>query len=177
MRSPGFEQFAPCDYAHRIGKRRSREEEIAFFEAVSQGVDQKRNASLELLDRGGWDFFLSALAETHCVGHQLWHLHDPSSAHHDPALVRRLGGDPVRTIYRMLDSVVADHLTRLEHSYGKASFDAEALHENFAALIEALVKNKPSAAKGQYLKTIFLSSTMGPSVPVDVREAGKLTTG
>jgi len=60
---------------------------------------------------------------------------------------------------------------------GKASFDAEALHENFAALIEALVKNKPTAAKGQYLKTIYLSSTMGPSVPVDVREAGKLTTG
>jgi large subunit ribosomal protein L1 len=71
----------------------------------------------------------------------------------------------------------ADKFGIVHAPIGKASFDAEALHENFAALIEALVKNKPSAAKGQYLKTIYLSSTMGPSVPVDVREAGKLTTG
>jgi large subunit ribosomal protein L1 len=71
----------------------------------------------------------------------------------------------------------ADKFGIVHAPIGKASFDAEALHENFAALIEALVKNKPSAAKGQYLRTIYLSSTMGPSVPVDVREAGKLTTG
>ena len=71
----------------------------------------------------------------------------------------------------------ADKFGIVHAPIGKASFDAEALHENFAALIEALVKSKPSAAKGQYLKTIYLSSTMGPSVPVDVREAGKLTTG
>ena len=65
----------------------------------------------------------------------------------------------------------ADKFGIVHAPIGKVSFDAEALHENFAALIEALVKNKPSAAKGQYLKTIYLTSTMGPSVPVDVREA------
>jgi len=59
---------------------------------------------------------------------------------------------------------------------GKVSFTGEALHENLTAVIDALVRNKPSAAKGQYLKTLYLSSTMGPSVPVDVREAAKLTT-
>jgi large subunit ribosomal protein L1 len=71
----------------------------------------------------------------------------------------------------------ADKFGIVHAPIGKVSFDVEALHENFSALIEALVKNKPSAAKGQYLKTIYLTSTMGPSVPVDVREAGKLTTG
>ena len=59
---------------------------------------------------------------------------------------------------------------------GKVSFEADALNENFAALVEAVVKNKPAAAKGQYLKTIYLCSTMGPAVPVDVREAAKLST-
>lgn len=60
---------------------------------------------------------------------------------------------------------------------GKASFPGDKLHENLAALVEALLRNKPSASKGQYLRTLYLASTMGPSVPVDVREAAKLTTG
>ena len=59
---------------------------------------------------------------------------------------------------------------------GKASFDAPALEKNLSALIDALVRAKPSAAKGQYLRTLFLSTTMGPSIPVDVKEAAKLTT-
>ena len=59
---------------------------------------------------------------------------------------------------------------------GKVSFSDEALHENLTAVIDALVRNKPSAAKGQYLKTLYLASTMGPAVPVDVKEAAKLTT-
>ena len=59
---------------------------------------------------------------------------------------------------------------------GKVSFEDDKLNENLAAVVDALVRNKPSAAKGQYLKSIFLVATMGPSVPVDVREAAKLTT-
>ena len=50
---------------------------------------------------------------------------------------------------------------------GKASFDAAALSENCSALIDTLQRAKPSAAKGTYLKSITLSSTMGPGVKVD----------
>jgi large subunit ribosomal protein L1 len=59
---------------------------------------------------------------------------------------------------------------------GKVSFSDDALHENLTAVIDALVRNKPSAAKGQYLRTLYLASTMGPAVPIDVKEAAKLTT-
>jgi large subunit ribosomal protein L1 len=57
---------------------------------------------------------------------------------------------------------------------GKVSFDENALHQNLTTLVDALIRNKPSASKGQYLRTFFLTSTQGPSVPVDVREAAKL---
>ncbi|HLH68669.1 MAG TPA: 50S ribosomal protein L1 [Candidatus Dormibacteraeota bacterium] len=60
---------------------------------------------------------------------------------------------------------------------GKVSFEPQQLQENLAALVEALVRNKPAAAKGQYLRSLYLTTTMGPSIPVDVREAAKLTTG
>ena len=49
---------------------------------------------------------------------------------------------------------------------GKASFTEEKLQENFSALMEAIVKAKPSALKGQYLRSITLTSTMGPGVKV-----------
>ncbi|MDD2318710.1 MAG: 50S ribosomal protein L1 [Geobacteraceae bacterium] len=59
---------------------------------------------------------------------------------------------------------------------GKLSFESDKLRENIIALIEALMKAKPSAAKGTYLKKISLSSTMGPGVPLDVADvAAQLT--
>ena len=50
---------------------------------------------------------------------------------------------------------------------GKKSFGAEKLKENFHVLMEALVKAKPAAAKGQYLKSVTVSSTMGPGLKIN----------
>ena len=54
---------------------------------------------------------------------------------------------------------------------GKASFTEKALNENVKAFLDAIVKAKPSGAKGTYLKKIALSSTMGPGVKIDISEA------
>ncbi|MBQ7944125.1 MAG: 50S ribosomal protein L1 [Lachnospiraceae bacterium] len=51
---------------------------------------------------------------------------------------------------------------------GKASFSEEQLAQNFGALMDAIVKAKPSALKGQYLRSITLTTTMGPGVKVSV---------
>ena len=50
---------------------------------------------------------------------------------------------------------------------GKVSFGAEKLSENFAALMDAIVKAKPAAAKGQYLRSVTVASTMGPGVKIN----------
>ncbi len=50
---------------------------------------------------------------------------------------------------------------------GKLSFDAKKLHQNLASLMESIVKAKPSTAKGVYIKSITVSSTMGPGVAID----------
>jgi len=53
---------------------------------------------------------------------------------------------------------------------GKASFAAEDLRANFDALVDAVVKAKPSGAKGKYLKKVAISSSMGPGIKVDPTE-------
>ena len=54
---------------------------------------------------------------------------------------------------------------------GKASFGEEKLHDNFKSLMDALVKAKPAAAKGQYLKSVSISATMGPGVRINPTKA------
>lgn len=50
---------------------------------------------------------------------------------------------------------------------GKASFDAKKLEENFQVLMNAIIKAKPAAAKGTYMKSVVISSTMGPGIKVN----------
>ena len=50
---------------------------------------------------------------------------------------------------------------------GKHDFDEQRLLENYAAVIDELIRARPSAAKGRYLRTITLTTTMGPGVKVD----------
>ena len=56
---------------------------------------------------------------------------------------------------------------------GKASFGTEKLADNFHTLMDAIVKAKPSAAKGQYLKSVVVSSTMGPGIKINPTKVGE----
>ena len=55
---------------------------------------------------------------------------------------------------------------------GKASFGKEKLTENFNTLMEAIIKAKPSAAKGQYLRSVAVASTMGPGIKINAAKLG-----
>ena len=60
-----------------------------------------------------------------------------------------------------------DRHANLHFIIGKASFPDTALVENYAAAIDEILRLKPSAAKGRYLKKVAMTTTMGPSIPVD----------
>ena len=55
-------------------------------------------------------------------------------------------------------------------SLGKSSFDPKKIHENVDEFLKTVIKLKPSTTKGVYVKSIFLSSTMSPSIPIDLKE-------
>ena len=55
---------------------------------------------------------------------------------------------------------------------GKASFGAEKLMENFNTLVGAIIKAKPAAAKGQYIKSCVVATTMGPGIKINYSKLG-----
>jgi len=68
--------------------------------------------------------------------------------------------------------------TNLVHvPLGKVSFSEEALMENLTSLIDAIVREKPSGAKGQYIRTMTLTTTMGPGIKLDIPAMLSMTTG
>lgn len=62
----------------------------------------------------------------------------------------------------------ADRAGIVHVRFGKASFSAESLLENLKTLQESIDRNKPSGSKGRYWKSLFITSTMGPSVEIDI---------
>jgi large subunit ribosomal protein L1 len=63
--------------------------------------------------------------------------------------------------------------TNLIHvPFGKISFSEEALYDNLSALLEAIVRERPSGAKGQYIRSITITTTMSPGVKLDLAVAG-----
>lgn len=70
-----------------------------------------------------------------------------------------------RVEYR-LDRTAIIHL-----AIGKVSFDQQKLLENFSAVMDAIIKAKPSGAKGQYIKSVTLATTMGPGFRLDLKSA------
>ncbi len=80
-----------------------------------------------------------------------------------PATIRELRGGRVE--YRV------DRTGNLHIPIGKVSFSAEALLNNWAAVMEVIVRSRPSAVRGQYIMRVAVTSTMGPGVKVDMNLA------
>ena len=68
-----------------------------------------------------------------------------------------------------------DRHGNLHFIIGKASFTADALLENYAAALDEVIRLKPAAAKGRYLKKVTFTTTMGPGIPVDPNQTRSLT--
>jgi len=68
-----------------------------------------------------------------------------------------------------------DRTSIIHSQFGKASFGADALLENLSVLVDAIMRDKPDAVKGSFLRTAFMTTTMGPSIAVDVASLQALT--
>lgn len=98
--------FAPDDYVHRRGLYRTIEEDRALLDGLKAGARTKGAILRSLLAEEQWDLFVGVFGESHAVGHQLFHLHDPGHPRFSRATQTALGGDPVLQVYREIDQAL-----------------------------------------------------------------------
>ena len=139
-------------------------------EAKEAGADVVGDDDLIERVKGGWNEFDIAVATPDMMG--------AVGSKLGKILAQRMPNPKVGTVTNNLRQAVGEIKAgkveyRLDKAaivhciVGKASFTKEALLENFTALMDAIVRAKPASAKGTYLKSITLTTTMGPGLRVD----------
>ena len=94
---------------------RNTQDFVDFREQLLGGIRIKTQITRHFLGRGEWDFFAQVFSESHCVGHQCWHLHDPSHPRHD-AEQARVVGDPLKDVYVAIDAAIGEVLKDIDDS-------------------------------------------------------------
>ena len=141
-------------------------------EAEAAGADFVGSDEIVQKIQGGWLDFDVAVATPDMMGTvgRLGKILGPRGLMPNPKL-----GTVTMDLQKAISEVKAgkveyrtDKAGNVHVAIGKASFDAEKLQQNFQALIDTLIRVKPAAAKGQYIRSVTVAATMGPGVPVQI---------
>ena len=144
-------------------------------EAEEAGADFVGAEELVSKIQGGWADFDVAVATPDMMGTvgRLGKILGPKGLMPNPKV-----GTVTLDVTRAINEIKAgkieyrtDKAGNIHAPIGKVSFAADKLLDNLHTLIDTLIKVKPSGAKGQYIKAITLSTTMGPGVPVNILKA------
>lgn len=140
-------------------------------EAEAAGADFVGAEDMVEKIQGGWTDFDVAVATPDMMGMvgRLGKILGPKGLMPNPKV-----GTVTLDITRAINEIKAgkieyrtDKAGNIHAPIGKVSFDGEKLYKNFRTLIDTLLKVKPAAAKGQYMRSITLSTTMGPGVKIN----------
>jgi large subunit ribosomal protein L1 len=140
-------------------------------EAVAAGADEVGAEDLIERIQGGWLDFDAAIAtpdQMAKVG-RIARILGPRGLMPNPK-TGTVTPDVTRAVADIKGGKInfrVDKQSNLHLVIGKASFEQEKLVENYAAALDEVLRAKPSAAKGRYLKKVTFSTTMGPGIPVD----------
>jgi large subunit ribosomal protein L1 len=151
--------------------------------AEEEGADFVGGDDLIKKVEGGWTDFDVALAQRELMGKvgRLGRILGPRGLMPNPRSGTVLDAQDLAKAVR--DARQGRVEFRLDRSalihvpVGKISFDSEKLRENLAAMVESIVKARPSGAKGQFIRSMTLTTTMGPGIKLELGPTLSLSTG
>jgi predicted AlkP superfamily phosphohydrolase/phosphomutase len=104
--APEIQKRFGSDSMHSCNAFRTTGEEFrGFRDALIERIEKKTQLDTYILEQGNWDCFLTVFSESHCAGHQCWHLHDKHHQKYDASLVDE-AGDPLKDVYQAIDTAI-----------------------------------------------------------------------
>ena len=137
------------EYLCRMDALLEDEYEI-LFQRLLDSIEQKLVVAAQFLSQGDWDLFLAVFKESHCAGHQFWHLLDELHPQYDAALARKLG-NPLKSIYQALDTAIGKLLALVGPETSVIIFSDLGMGSNYtgeAFLDEILLRLESSVSPG-----------------------------
>jgi len=140
-------------------------------EAVGAGADEVGTDELVARIQGGWLDFDAAIATPDQMAKigRIARILGPRGLMPNPKT-----GTVTMDVTKAVQDIKGGKITfrvdkhsNLHLIIGKASFPEDKLIENYAAVLDEVLRSKPSAAKGKYLRKVFVTTTMGPGIPID----------
>ncbi len=149
----GTDPVGPCDVPGR-----SRTEFKDFRDRLIKRVEKKTQLIGHFLKNGEWELLMTVFSDSHCVGHQCWHLHDTAHPMHDAEFMR-IYGDPLKDVYKALDTAIGRLLKHVGPETLVIVFAGSGMGPNYTAnhLLDDIlrrIEGIPSIPRITFLKTL-----------------------
>jgi predicted AlkP superfamily phosphohydrolase/phosphomutase len=159
----GVDPVGQCDAADRSPAqyRELRDRLIAR-------IDRKRSLIQHFLQQGNWDLFLAVFGDSHCAGHQFWHLHEPEDGQHEATGL----GDPLKHIYMALDRAIGQIIDQVGPDTTVMVFTSHGIGPNndANALLDEILRRLEGTPSSHWPKvTRSVRSLYRSFLPVDLR--------
>jgi predicted AlkP superfamily phosphohydrolase/phosphomutase len=164
------------DTMHNCNAFRTTGEEFRDFrDNLLHRIRKKTELSSYYLDQGGWDCFITVFSESHCVGHQCWHLHDDQHYKHDPRIAG-VAGDPIKEVYKAIDEGIGELLGKVGEDTHVVVFASHGMGPHYDATfmlddILRQLEGDPPVQKRESLAPV--ASKVWKLLPQNVRSMSK----
>lgn len=163
----GIETMHNCNAFRTTG-----EEFRDFRDHLVRRVRRKTELSAWCLEQGNWDCLLTVFSESHCVGHQCWHLHDTRHHKHDPEFVA-VAGNPMKAVYQAIDAGIGELLQKVGDDTHVMVFASHGMGPHYDAtfmLDEMLRRLEGEPAYRKRASLVPMATALWKLLPQNVRK-------
>lgn len=171
-----IENFGADNVKNCNAYRTKQSEYLSFQNSLKERIHRRAKLTNYILGKEDWDCLFTVFSESHCIGHQCWHLHDKSHIRHDSKIASAIG-DPIKLIYIEIDRAIGSILKNINLKNSRviilASHGIQS-HYDATFLLDDMLKALEGRSNYPHFKTTLKKTRIGKIRKISPRLANSL---